>query len=61
MKIMKIEACKFEDKFFDDTLIIIDCILNLENEYKIEIIINNDCINYFFIDIVIAQKVCDSL
>jgi hypothetical protein len=60
---MKIEACKFENNLFDDVSIIVDCILNLhnDNEYKIKAMINNDCINYSFIDIVIAQKVCDSL
>jgi hypothetical protein len=56
MKIMKIEACKF-----DDTSIIVDCTLDLEDEYKIKAMIDNNCIDYFFIDIVIAQKVCDSL
>jgi hypothetical protein len=61
MKIMKIEACKFEDNFFDNTLIIVDCMLNFKDEYKIKTMINNDCIDYFFINIVIAQKVCDSL
>jgi hypothetical protein len=61
MKIMKIEACKFEDTLFDDTSIIVDCILKLEDEYKTKAMIDNDCIDYFFIDIVIAQKVCDSL
>jgi hypothetical protein len=60
---MKIETCKFENNFFDDALIIVDCTLNLhnDNEYKIRVMINNDCIDYSFIDIVIAQKVCDSL
>ncbi len=61
MKIMKIEVCKFEDTFFDDTSIIVDCILDFEDEYKIKAMIDNDCIDYFFINIVIAQKVCDSL
>jgi hypothetical protein len=61
MKIVKIEACKFEDNLFDDTSIIVDCTLDLEDEYKIKTIIDNDCIDYFFINIVIAQKVCDSL
>jgi hypothetical protein len=61
MKIMKIEACRFEDNLFDDTSIIFDCILNLEDEYKIRAMIDNNCIDYSFIDIVIAQKVCDSL
>ncbi len=58
---MKIEVCKFEDNFFDDTSIIVDCTLNFEDEYKIKAMINNNCIDYFFINIIIAQKICDSL
>jgi hypothetical protein len=60
---MKIEACKFENNLFDDVSIIVDCTLDLHNdsEYKIRAMIDNDCIDYSFIDIVIAQKVCDSL
>jgi hypothetical protein len=58
---MKIDACNFEDDLFDDKSIIVDCILDLKDEYKIKAMIDNDCIDYFFIDIVIAQKVCDSL
>jgi hypothetical protein len=63
MKIMKIEACRFENSLFDDASIIVDCTLDLHNdsEYKIKAMIDNDCIDYSFIDIVIAQKVCDSL
>ncbi len=61
MKIVKIDACKFENHFFDDASVIVDCTLNLENEYKIRAMINNDCIEYFFIDINIAHKICESL
>ncbi len=61
MKIMKIDACKFEDNLFDDISIIMNCMLNHENEYKIRTMINNDCIEYFFIDINVAHKVCESL
>ncbi len=61
MKIVKIDVCKFEDNLFDDASVIVDCTLNLENEYKIRAMINNDCIEYFFIDTNIAHKVCESL
>jgi hypothetical protein len=63
MKVMKIDACKFEDDLFDDASIIVDCTLNHENEnqYQIKVIKNNDCIEYFFIDINIVHKVCESL
>ncbi len=60
---MKIDTCKFEDNLFDNTSIIVDCTLNHENEnqYQIKAMINNDCIEYLFIDINIAHKVCESL
>ncbi len=60
---MKIDAYKFEDNLFDNASIIVDCILDHENEnqYQIKTMIDNDCIEYFFIDINIAHKVCESL
>jgi NMD protein affecting ribosome stability and mRNA decay len=58
---MKIDVCNFEDNFFDDKLIIVKCTLNLKYEYKIKAMIHNDCIDYFFIDINIAHKMCKSL
>ncbi len=63
MKVMKIDACKFKDNIFDDASIIVDCTLNHknENQYQIKIMIDNDCIEYFFIDINIAHKICESL
>ncbi len=63
MKIMKIEICKFEDNFFDNASIIVNCILDLDNdnEYKIRAMIDNDCIDYSFINIDIAHKMCDLL
>jgi hypothetical protein len=61
MKVMKIDVCNFEDNFFDDKSIIVDCTLNLKDEYKIKSMINNDCIEYFFIDINIAHEMCEAL
>jgi NMD protein affecting ribosome stability and mRNA decay len=61
MKIMKIDVCNFENTFFDDKSIIVDCILDLKNEYKIKAMIDNECIDYSFIDIDIAHKVCELL
>jgi NMD protein affecting ribosome stability and mRNA decay len=58
---MKIDACNFENNFFDDKSIIVKYTLDLKNEYKIKAMINNDCIDYFFIDINIAHKMCESL
>jgi hypothetical protein len=60
---MKIDACNYENNFFDDKSIIVNCTLNLDNDskYKIKIMIDNDCIDYSFIDIDIAHKVCELL
>jgi hypothetical protein len=61
MKIMKINVCNFEDTLFDDKSIIVDCILDFKDEYKIKAMIDNECIDYSFIDIDIAHKVCELL
>jgi hypothetical protein len=61
MKIMKIDVCNFEDTFFDDKSITVDCILDFKDEYKIKAMIDNKCIDYSFIDIDIAHKVCELL
>jgi NMD protein affecting ribosome stability and mRNA decay len=58
---MKINVCNFEDILFDDKSIIVDCILDFKDEYKIKTMINNECIDYSFIDIDIAHKVCELL
>jgi hypothetical protein len=61
MKIMKINVCNFEDTLFDDKSIIVDCILDFKDEYKIKTMIDNECIDYSFIDIDIVHKVCELL
>ncbi len=58
---LKIDVFNFEDSFFDNKSIIVECTLELNNEYIIKAMIDNDCIDYSFIDIDIAQQVCDSL
>ncbi len=63
MKIVKIDACNFEDNLFDDKSIIVNCTLDFDNdnEYKTRVMIDNECIDYSFIDINIAHKVCEQL
>jgi NMD protein affecting ribosome stability and mRNA decay len=61
MKIMKIDVCNFENTLFDDKSVIVDCILNLKDEYKIKAMIDNECIDYSFIDTDVAHKVCKLL
>ncbi len=57
--VLKIEACNFEDTLFDDKSMIVNCIL--ESEYKTRAMIDNDCIDYSFIDIDVAHQVCELL
>jgi hypothetical protein len=57
--VLKIEACNFEDILFNDRSVIVNCIL--ESEYKTRAMIDNDCIDYSFIDIDIAHQVCEML
>jgi hypothetical protein len=57
--VLKIEACNFEDILFDDKSMIVNCIL--ESEYKTRAMIDNDCIDYSFIDIDVAHQVCEVL
>jgi hypothetical protein len=57
--VLKIEACNFEDILFDDKSVIVNCIL--ENEYKTRAMIDNDCIDYSFIDTDVAHQVCELL
>jgi hypothetical protein len=63
MKVMKIDVCNHEDNLFDDKSIIVNCILDFDNDskYKIKVMIDNNCIDYSFIDIDIAHKVCELL
>jgi uncharacterized DUF497 family protein len=63
IKMLKIDVFNFEDNFFDDKSIIVNCTLNFNNdsEYKIKAMIDNECIDYSFIDIDIAHKVCERL
>jgi NMD protein affecting ribosome stability and mRNA decay len=63
VEIVKIDACNYEDNLFDDKSIIVNCTLDLDNdsEYKIRAMIDNDCIDYSFIDTNIAHKMCELL
>jgi hypothetical protein len=61
VKVLKIDVFNFEDSLFDDKSIIVECTLELDNEYIIKAMINNDCTDYSFIDTDIAQQVCEAL
>jgi hypothetical protein len=59
VSVLKIEACNFENILFDDKSVIVNCILR--SEYKTRAMIDNDCIDYSFIDIDVAHQVCEVL
>jgi hypothetical protein len=61
VKVLKIDEFNFEDSLFDDKSVIVECTLELDSEYIIKAMIDNDCIDYSFIDIDIAQQVCEAL
>jgi hypothetical protein len=61
VKVLKIDVFNFEDNLFDDKSVIVECTLELDNEYIIKAMIDNDCTDYSFIDIDIAQQVCEAL
>jgi hypothetical protein len=61
VKVLKIDVFNFEDSLFDDKSVIVECTLELDSEYIIKAMIDNDCIDYSFIDIDIAQQVCEAL
>jgi hypothetical protein len=61
VKVLKIDVFNFENNLFDDKSIIVECTLELDNEYIIKAMIDNECIDYSFIDIDIAHQVCEAL
>jgi hypothetical protein len=61
VKLLKIDVFNFEDNLFDDKSIIVECTLELDSEYIIKAMINNDCTDYSFIDTDIAREVCEVL
>jgi hypothetical protein len=54
-------SCNLKDDLFDEDLVIESCILDDENQYLIKAMINNDCINYSFINNIIVRKICETL
>jgi hypothetical protein len=60
VKMLKIDVFNFEDSLFDKS-IIVECTLELDSEYIIKAMIDNDCTDYSFIDTDIAREVCEVL
>jgi hypothetical protein len=61
VKVLKIDVFNFENSLFDDKSVIVECTLELDNEYIIKAMIDNECTGYSFIDTDIAHQVCEAL
>ncbi len=58
---LKIKACNFENILFNDKSVIVKCTLELDNKYIMKTMIDNNCIDYSFIDIHIEHRVYETL
>jgi hypothetical protein len=59
--ILTMFSCNLEDDLFDKNSVIKSCILDDENQYLVKAMIDNDCINYSFVNSIIVRKICEAL
>jgi hypothetical protein len=59
--IVTMSSCNLKNDLFDDDLVIKSCILDDENQYLVKAMINNDCIDYSFVNSVIVSSICETL
>jgi hypothetical protein len=59
--IMTMSSCNLKNDLFDDDLVIKSCILDNENHYLVKAMIDNDCINYSFVNNIIVSSICKAL
>jgi hypothetical protein len=59
--IMTISSCNLKNDLFDNDLVIESCILDDENQYLVKAMIDNDCINYSFVNSIIVNSICETL
>jgi hypothetical protein len=53
--------CNLKNDLLNKDLVIESCILNDENLYLIKAMIDNDCIDYLFVNNIIVRKICETL
>jgi hypothetical protein len=54
-------SCNLKDDLFDNDSVIESCILDDENQYLVKAMIDNDCINYSFVNSTIVRSICEIL
>jgi hypothetical protein len=59
--IMTMSSCNLKDDLFDDDSVIESCILDDENQYLMKAMIDNDCIDYSFVNSTIVRDICETL
>jgi hypothetical protein len=59
--ILTMFSCNLEDDLFDEDSVIKSCILDDENQYLVKTMIDNDCIDYSFVNSTIVRKICETL
>jgi hypothetical protein len=59
--IVTMSSCNLKDDLFDDESVIESCILDDENQYLVKAMIDNDCIDYSFVNNIIVRSICEAL
>jgi hypothetical protein len=59
--IVMMSLCNLKDDLFDDDLVIESCILDDENQYLVKVMIDNNCIDYSFVNSIIVRSICKNL
>jgi hypothetical protein len=59
--IVTMSSCNLKDNLFDDDSVIESCILDDENQYLVKAMIDNDCIDYSFVNSTIVRSICETL
>jgi hypothetical protein len=54
-------SCNLKNNLFDNDLVIKSCILDDENQYLVKAMIENDCIDYSFVNDTIVRSICETL
>jgi hypothetical protein len=59
--IVTMSSCNLKDDLFDDESVIESCILDDENQYLVKAIIDNDYVDYSFVNSIIVRSICEAL
>jgi hypothetical protein len=59
--ILIMSSCNLKDDLFDDDSVIESCILDDENQYLVKAMIDNDCIDYSFVNSIIVRSIWETL